>query len=367
MGLTWQRRMGAALAVRRFRHYWLVPTGLVLIGLAVLAGWVLAPRLAARPPKVARVGLLCHPCLSERPTSAYFPPASQTGAFLDELRQLGWIEGQNIVFEWRGAAGKDERLPELAAELVALAPDLLVSNGGTPAALALQGATGSLPIVFQQVGDPVASRLVDSIPRPGGRLTGTTNYAPETSAKRLQLLREAVPAARRVGVVWNFSNPIVGPDWGETQRAAQLLGLTLQVYDTRDTAQIEAVFQEIAAGRKVGQQSADALLVGGDPLLIANRARIVQLVEQIGLPAHYAAPNLVRMEPGGLMYFGANFQALSRRTANQVDRILRGTRPADLPVEAPSRFELLINLSAARRIGFEVPPSLLNQATEILE
>jgi putative ABC transport system substrate-binding protein len=311
--------------------------------------------------------VLCHPCLLERPKSADFPPEVQTASFLDELRKLGWIEGENIALEWRGAAGQDERLAGLAAELVALAPDLLVSNGGTPAALALQRASDGLPMVFQQVGDPVGSGLVASIPHPGGRLTGTVNFSPETSAKRLQLLREAVPRAGQVAVVWNFSNPVIEPDWSETQRAAQQLGVTLQVHDARDPAQIEAAFQQITAALEAGQQPPDALLVGGDPLFSANRVRIVPLVEQIGLPALYGLPNFVKIDPAGLMYFGPNYHDLSRRSAHQVDRILRGTRPADLPVETPSTFELVINLSAAHRIGFEVPRSLLDQATEIIQ
>jgi putative tryptophan/tyrosine transport system substrate-binding protein len=349
---------------------WPIWAGLVLIGLAVVAGWALGPPRAPRPPKVARLGLLCHQC-PEGSTSADFPPNSVSvpGALLDELRTLHWVEGENLVLEWRGAAGEEGRLAGLAAELVALGPDVLFSFSGTPPALALQRAAGTAPIVFFSVGDPVGSGLVASIPHPGGRLTGTSNFSPENAAKRLQLLQEAVPGVRRVGVVWNLGNPSMGPEWIETQRGAELLGITLQMYDTRDAAQIEAAFAQIAAAIEAGQQPPDALLVGGDGLFMANSVRVTQLVEQTGRPALYTSGAMVRLVPGGggLMYFGADGLALARRNAYQIDRILRGTTPSDLPVEAPATFELVINLGGARRIGFEVPQSLLDRATEIIQ
>jgi putative ABC transport system substrate-binding protein len=317
---------------------------------------------------VARLGLLCHHC-PEGSTSADFPPNSVPGVLLDELRMLGWVEGKTLTLEWRGAAGEEGRLAGLAAELVALEPDLLYSLVGTPPALALQRAGGSTPIVFFSVGDPVGTGLVASIPHPGGRLTGTSNFSPENAAKRLQLLQEAVPGIRRADVVWNLGNPSTGPEWIETQRAAERLGIALRAFDARDAAQIEAAFAQITAAIEAGQQPPEALLVGGDGSYLANRVRVTQLVEQTGRPAVYSSPGLIRLVPdgGGLMYFGYDNRDQARRSAHQVDRILRGTRPADLPVETPSTFELLISLGAARRIGFEVPRSLLDQATEIIE
>jgi putative ABC transport system substrate-binding protein len=253
----------------------------------------------------------------------------------------------------------NERLPGLAAELVGLQVDVIVAGGATPVAIAAKQATDTIPIVFVGVGDPVASGLIASFARPGGNLTGTTNFAPETAAKRLQLLKEVVPGATRVDFVWNLANPATAPESEETQAAAREFGVTLQQRDVRDPTQIEGALRAMAAARP------DALFVSGEPFFIAHRERFVEFAAAMGLPAMYSDPRFVAA--GGLMSYGSNVADSFRRAADHVDKILRGAKPAGLPVERPTRFDFAINLQAARALGLTFPPSMLQQATDIIQ
>jgi putative tryptophan/tyrosine transport system substrate-binding protein len=337
------------------RH--LLRGSLALAGLGLLAGCGLAPPLAKPPAKIPRIGYLCPPCPSS--FTGPPPPGSLNAQFVEELRDLGHVDGETVAIEWRGADGMNERLPGLAAELVGHQVDVIVTGGATPVAIAAKQATDTIPIVCIAVGDPVGNGLIASFARPGGNLTGTTNFAPETGAKRLQLLKEVVPGATRVDVVWNFANPAAAPEWEETQAAARQLGMTLQQRDVRDPAQIEGAFQAMAVVRP------DALLVSGEPFFIADRERLVELAAAMGLPAMYFGPEFVAA--GGLMSYGSNSPDLFRRAAYYVDKILKGARPADLPVERPTRFDFAINLQAARALGLTMPESVLQQATEIIQ
>jgi putative tryptophan/tyrosine transport system substrate-binding protein len=337
------------------RH--LLRGSLVLAGLGLLAGCGLAPPLAKPPAKIPRIGLLCPPCPSS--FTGPPPPGTLIAAFVEGLRDLGHVDGETVAIEWRGADGLNERLPGLAAELVGRQVDIIVTGGATPVAVAAKQATDTIPIVFIGAGDPVGNGLIASFARPGGNLTGTSNFSPETAAKRLQLLKEVVPGATRVDVVWNFANPATAPEWDETQAAARQLGVTLQQWDVRDPTQIEGAFQAMAAARP------DALLVSGEPFFTARRARLAELAAAMGLPAMYVDPRFVAA--GGLMSYGWNIADSFRRAAGYVDKILRGARPADLPVERPTRFDFAINLQAAQALGLAIPPSVLAQATEVIQ
>jgi putative ABC transport system substrate-binding protein len=337
------------------RHF--LKNSLALAGLGLASGCGMLPPQLQPSAKIPRIGYLCPPCPSS--FTGPFPPGSVNAAFVEGLRDLGHVDGETVAIEYRGADGMNERLPGLAAELVGRQVDIIVTGGATPVAIAAKQATDTIPIVFVGVGDPVGNGLIASFARPGGNLTGTSNFSPETAAKRLQLLKEVVPGATRVDVVWNFANPATAPEWDETQAAARQLGVTLQQRDVRDPAQIEGTFQAMAAARP------DALLVSGEPIFVAPRARLVELAAAMGLPAMYTSP--VFVAAGGLMSYGNNLADSFRVAAGHVDKILRGARPADLPVERPTRFEFAINLQAAQALGLTIPPSVLAQATEVIQ
>ena len=280
-------------------------------------------------------------------------------AFRQGLRDLGWVEGQNIAIEVRYAEGKREQLPELAAELVRLKVDLIFAST-TPAALAAKHATMTMPIVIGFVAEPVGSGLVASLARPGGNITGWTHVAGlELIGKRLELLKEAVPRATRFGALWNPANPIHGPVLKELEGAARALKVQLHPVPVQDPNELESAFSALARKR------AQALTVISDGMFLAQRDRIIALAARSRLPAAYGVTDLV--EAGGLMAYGVNLSEMFRRGASYVDRILKGAKPADLPVELPTRFYLVINLKTAKALGLTIPPSLLWRADRIIE
>src|SRR5262245_49070730 len=275
-----------------------------------------------------------------------------------EIRALGYVEGKNITFEYRYAEGKPDRLPALADELVRLKVDMLVV-GSTPVALAVKNATKTIPIVFYNIGDPVAVGLVDSLARPGGNLTGLTNIAPVLSAKRLELLKETVPKLSRVAMLWNPQNPGSALNWKESQLPARELGLQLYSMEVSSPAKFEGSFQAATKARS------GALAVTQDPLNTTNRKVIADLALKNRLPAIYPRADFV--ESGGLMSYGADQAESLRRVASMVDKVLKGTKPADLPVEQPTKFELVINLKTAKALGLTIPPVVMMRAEKVIK
>ena len=278
--------------------------------------------------------------------------------FRQGLRELGWVEGQNIALEHRHAEGKFERLPQLALELTRLPADIIYA-GDFNSALAAKQATKTVPIVFVTLGDAVQAGLVASLSRPGENLTGISGLGPELSGKRLELLKEVVPGIARVAFLTDPDNVASAPTLRETETAAQLLGVELQVFKITKPNQLEGVFSAIRKRR------AKALMVNHDPTLRVQRDRILSLVEKGRLPAIYVETAWV--PDGGLMSYGPNLPHLNRRAATYVDKILKGAKPADLPVEQPTKFELVINLKAAKRIGLTILQSLLYRADRVIK
>jgi putative ABC transport system substrate-binding protein len=278
-------------------------------------------------------------------------------AFVQRLRELGWIEGRTVAIDYRWAEGRSERAAEIAAEFARLKVDVIVTQS-TPASLAAKQATSAIPIVFASAGDPVGTGLVASLARPGGNITGLSGQATDTAAKRLQLLREVVPNLRRLAIMANVDNPFNVLEMDEVQAAAHTLGLEVAALEIRRSEDIAPAFETLK-GR------AEALYVGGDPLLITNQIRINTLALGAKLPTmsifrHYVVA-------GGLMSYGPNFTDLYRRAAEFVDKILRGTKPADLPVEQPIKFDLVLNLTTAKVLGLTIPESFLLRADEVIE
>ena len=282
-------------------------------------------------------------------------------AFRQGLRDLGYVEGRNLVIEYRDAGGKLERLPALAAELVALKADVIVASG-TLAALAAKQATGTLPIVFSPAGDPVGSGLVTSLGRPGGNVTGLSAFAPELVGKRLELLKQAVQGVGRVAVLWQpgaFGERTEKDTLKLAEVAARDLGLRLQFVEARVPADFDKAFSDMSRAR------AGAVTVLGSNMLVSERRRLVDLAAKNRLPAVYAVRELV--DAGGLMAYGPNLADLNRRAATYVDKILKGAKPGDLPVEQPTKFELVINLKAAKALGLTIPQSVLLRADRVIE
>ena len=288
----------------------------------------------------------------------FFRRIPRVDAFLQGLRALGHIEGQNIVIEYRFTDAKFERLPDVADELVRLKVDVLVVNT-TNAALAAKNATRTIPIFFIGVSDPLAAGLVDSFARPGGNITGLTNIAPALSGKRLELLKETVPKLTRVAVLWDPHNPGSVPQWNESQLAARELGLQLHSMEVSSANKYESAFKEAT---KAGST---ALAVTLNPLANSNQKRVVDLAAKSRLPAIYARGQFV--DNGGLMSYAPSFAADGRDAARFVDKILKGTQPADLPVEQPTKFELLINLKTAKALGLTIPPLVLMRAEKVIK
>jgi putative ABC transport system substrate-binding protein len=320
---------------------------------ALGAGALAAPlaSFAQQPPaKFARIGFLGN--------STAALEANLIGPFREGLRDLGYVEGQNILIEYRWAEGKYERFPALIAELIALKVDVIVT-AGTPSTLAVKKATTSVPLVMVAVGDPVGTGIVASLGRPGGNITGLTSIAQELDGKRLELLREVIPGVSHIAVLWNSASPLQVIQERATQAAARVLGMKLLSLGVWNEEGLEKVFAEIIRERP------DALLVLADRLFLHHRARIMAFAAQHRLPGVYAYRELV--EAGGLMSFGPSYAGMHRRAAHFVDRILKGAKPADLPVEQPATFELVINLKAAKALGLKIPQSVLVRATEVIQ
>jgi putative ABC transport system substrate-binding protein len=273
------------------------------------------------------------------------------------LRELGYLEGQNIAFESRFADGKADRLPGLAAELVALKVDVIVTSG-TPASLAAKQATRTIPIVMAQLADPVGAGLVASLGRPGGNVTGLTTQDADLSGKRLEMLLQVVPKVSRFAVLIDETSPGSMLIARGTQVAAQSLGVQLQSLGVRGPEELDRAFSAMKEAR------AGALIVESSSLLFTSRTRLADLALKNRLPTMFAQKEYA--EAGGLMAYSADFSDLFRRTATFVDKILKGAKPADLPVEQPTKFELVINLKTAKALGLTIPPSLLGRADEII-
>jgi putative ABC transport system substrate-binding protein len=323
-------------------------TALIAITLAPLAA---PPAAEAQPAsKVSRIGVLMLAPLSARP--------QQWEAFRQGLREQGYVLGQNIVVEFRSANGNLERLAELAMELTNLNVAVIVASG-TEATQAAQKATRVIPIVMSNTGDPVGSGIVASLARPGANVTGLSLVATELSAKRLELLKEAMPGLTRVAVLWNPNNASVTLKAKETAAAARILGLQLQSLEARVPADLET--QILAAARA----QADALITADDQFLSSQRATIIGLASRYRLPVMSEFREMA--EAGGLASYGPSLPDLARRAASYVDRILKGAKPGDLPVEQPTTFELVINLKTAKALGLTIPPAVLARADDIIQ
>jgi putative tryptophan/tyrosine transport system substrate-binding protein len=304
---------------------------------------------AQQPAKIPHIGIL----------TTFSPSviAARIEGFRQGLHELGYVEGKNIVIDWRSADGNNDRLPALAAELVGLKVDVILSPGPT-ATRVFKEATSTIPIVMAQDTDPVGSGFVASLARPGGNITGLATLAPEMGGKQLELLKEIVPKLSRVAVIGNSTVPGDAQALRETVLAAGAYEIYLRYLDILDPKDLETTFRAAAKGR------ADGLLVLGNPYLNAQRKQVVDLAVKHRLPATYTRPEYI--DAGGLMYYGTNYADLFRRAATYVDKILKGAKPAELPVEQPKKFELIINLKAAKQIGLTIPPSALARADRVI-
>jgi putative ABC transport system substrate-binding protein len=322
---------------------------------ALVLGGLFSPVAAEaqQAAKIARIGYLA--------ANLAGGPLAGHEAFLQGLRDLGYVEGRNVVIEYRDAGGKDERLPALAAELVALKVDVIVAAAGTLAALAAKQATRSLPIVFIAVGNPVTSGLVTSLARPGGNLTGLSAVSQDLVGKWLELLKQAVPGVSRVAFLWQ---PGALGDADKdvlkgAEVAARTLGVRLQLVEAQGPADLERAFSDMTRAR------AGALTVLSTPMFSSERRRVVDLAAKHRLPTVFPFRSYV--DAGGLMSYGPNVSDLFRRAATYVDRILKGTKPGDLPVEQPTKFELVINLKTAKALGLTIAPSVLARTDHVIQ
>ena len=323
-----------------------ISLGTLLVLATLLAGP--AEVAAAQGEKLYRIGML------ERTPVA--SNAANVDAFRQGLRELGYVEGATFAIDYRSADGHDERFPALASELVQQRVDLILTRG-TPAALAAKRATRTIPVVITGVGDPVGQGVVASLARPGANVTGLSAAVTEIYPKRVHLLKELVPKATRLAVLFNMSNPALPPQWKEVEKAARSMGLEPLLLDVRKVEDLEPAFE--AAVR----QRADLLLVGIDTLTQANQRLIVDLAARRRLPAMYASTEFA----GGLMSYGVNYPDMYRRAATFAHKIFNGTRPADLPVEEPTTFELVINPTTGRALGLTISPALLLRADRLAD
>jgi putative ABC transport system substrate-binding protein len=316
--------------------------------LGAAAAWPRAAR-AQQAGKVPTIGFL----------GAATPAISSfwVAAFAQRLRELGWVEGRSVAIEYRWAEGRPDRFTEITDEFVRSKVDVIVTYG-TPAAVAAKQVTSAVPIVVALMGDPVANGLAKSVSRPGGNITGLSTQSNDTVGKRVEILREAVSGLRRLAIMANIGSSAAVQEMGEAQATARKLGLEVAASEIRRTEDIAPAFEALK-GR------ADALYVVPDPLAGANRVRINTLAMGARLPTMYAAREYV--EVGGLISYGANFPVLFRRAADYVDKILRGAKPGDIPVEQPTKFDLVVNLVTAKALGLEIPPTLLARADEVIE
>ena len=319
-----------------------------LVAVVMLAFAVMAE--AQQAGKVPRIGFLAAP-----PFSAM---TARVEAFRQGLRELGYVEGKNIVIEWRSAEGKFDRLPDLASELVRLKVDVIVT-GGPQATRPAKEATSTLPVVMGFDTDPVGNGFVASLARPGGNITGLATLAPEISGKQLELLKEIVLRLSRVAVLGNSNEPGNAQALREVEVAAGAFGVQLQHLDVRDPKDIETAFRAVNKGR------ADAILMLNSPVLNAHRTQVVNLAVKSRIPVIYSGSAAV--EAGGLMSYGVSTADLFRRAATYVDKILKGAKPADLPVEQPTKFEFVINLKTAKQIGLTIPPNVLVRADRVIK
>ena len=321
---------------------------IVTLALAIL----LAPVVADAQPsaRVPRIGYLGNSSPSLEP--------DLVEAFQQGLRNLGYVEGQTIVIEYRWAEGGYDRFPDLVADLIRLKVEVIVT-AGTPGTLAAKQATKTIPIVMAVAGDAVGAGLVASLARPGGNVTGLTTMAQDLEEKRLELLKDVVPGLSRVGVLWSLANPLSPIIFKQTQIAAQALGLTVQTLDVRRVEEFEDAFAIIARERP------DALIMSADRFLLTHRKRIVEFIAKHRLPTMYPYREFVI--EGGLMSYSPSYTDSFRRAATFVDKILKGTKPTDLPVERPMKFELVINLKTAKALGITIPPIILFQADEVIQ
>jgi putative ABC transport system substrate-binding protein len=319
--------------------------------LGSLAGGVLIAAFVAeaqQAKRLYRIGMI------ER--TSMVVNAANVDSFRQGLRELGYVEGDTFVIEYRSADGRDVRFPGLATELVRLKVDLILTRG-TPAALAAQQATGTIPVVILGVGDPVGQGLVASLARPGRNITGLSAAVTEIYPKRVQLLRELVPRAARIAALINMGNPALPPQWKEIEMAARSLGIEPHLLDVRTPEDLEPAFDAATRHR------ADALIVGLDTLTQANQRSIVDLAVKRRLPAIYASTEF----DGGLIVYGVNYPEMYRHAASFAHKIFKGATPADLPVEEPTKFELVINLKTAKALGLTIPPSLLLRADRVIQ
>jgi len=318
-------------------------------GAAAASAWPLAVR-AQQPPAVARIGLL-----------SPFSPATAAAwhkAFLQGLRGLGWVEGKNISIEYRYADGREDHLPDLASDLVRLKVNVIVTTVNTDT-LAAKNATSTIPIVMASAGDPIGGKLVGSLARPGGNITGLSQIAPDLAGKRLQLLKEIIPRLARVAVLWNPHGTTSPIAWREIQLPAQELSVELQSLPITGPNDFDKAFEDANLAH------VDALIIMPDPFFAENTIRLAGLAAKSRIPSMFHLKEYA--EHGGLIVYGVDRTDQFRRAAAYVDRILKGTAPADLPVEQPTKFELVINLKAAKALGLDIPPTLLARADEVIE
>ena len=325
------------------RRTFLAGTGAVLLAAPLAAQ-------AQQAGKVYRVGVL--------ETTSMTSNAANLDAFRRGLQELRYVEGQNLTIEYRSADGRDDRFPELAIELVRLKVDVIVTRG-TPAALAAKNATGTIPIVMASSGDPVGTGIVKSLAHPGGNITGLNAFATEIQGKQLELLREIVPRVTRIAFLFNTSNPVLQAQWKEAEPLARSVGLQPQLLDVRTARDLQPAFD---AARR---QRADALIVGIDALTQANRERIVEAAAKRHLPAISREREFA--DAGGLVSYGVHYSDSYRRAAVYLDKIFKGAKPADLPIEQPTKLELVINLKTAKALGLTIPQSVLGRADEVIE
>jgi len=318
----------------------------------VTVGLLAAPLAAEaqQAGKVYRVGML--------ETRSTVLNAANIDAFRQGLRELGYKEGQNLEIEYRSSDGRDERFPGLAGELVRLKVDLILTRG-TPAALAAKSATRTIPVVMAASGEPVGSGIVASLGRPGGNVTGLSSALTEVYAKRVELLRELLPRLARVAAIFNMGNPVTPPQWHVVEATARSLGIEPQLLDVRRPEDLPRLFDAAA------KQRAEALIVGLDGVTQGNLRPIAELAAKQRLPSIYGAKEYVAF--GGLITYGASDFHMYHRAATFVDKIFKGAKPADLPVEQPTKFELVINLKTAKALGLTIPPSILVRADEVIE
>ena len=309
--------------------------------------WPLAAR--AQQPKLPTIGYLG----ATTPLAA----SQMFAAFVQRLRELGWIEGRNVGIEVRWAEGRNERYAQIASEFVQFRVDVIVAHGNAAVAAAKQ-ATSVIPIIFPVAGDPLGTGLVSNLGRPGGNITGLSLQQTDLAAKRLELLREVVPSLRRLAIMANVGNPASVLETGEVQAAARTFGVEVAIFEIRRAEDIAVTFQTL-------KDRADALYVVGDPLIVANSIRINTWAHAARLPTMHGTREYV--DTGALMSYGPNFPDLYRRAAEYVDRVLRGAKPGDLPVEQPTKFDFVVNLNTAKAIGLTIPESFLLRADEVIE